>query len=154
MTSFWCKRKWFLVLSSFRNLKKWPALHGNIEKPQFNGAAHSLNYHNFTAHLKKKQHKSNNTANNANTSPSLCRCHSFWKKLQTIFFHSFFLKFTGCCSFLFCHRRRHEYRFRWNVKSFDIWKKKYENGFKSLAKRKTANVQKWKKNNYFISNEI
>lgn len=52
-------KKWF-VLVGFRQIKRekivgtlWFLVEKTIEKPQLNGAAHSLNYHNFTARLNK-----------------------------------------------------------------------------------------------------
>lgn len=54
----WKKNDSFLLVSDRLGEKKLSVLFGfllkkTIEKPQLNGAAHSLNYHNFTARLNK-----------------------------------------------------------------------------------------------------
>lgn len=131
--------------------------HNYIEKPQFNVAAHSLNYHNFTAHLKTginltmpqtmRTHslRSTNIANNF----SFIRLLFSWYFLVFLFVHFFF-------SFIGQMKQDSPSLSLSPVKCERFGYSKYENGFKSPVRQKGANVPNYtmKENNYFVSNGI
>lgn len=126
-------KKWF-VFVGFRQIRRekivgtlWFLVEKTIEKPQLNGAAHSLNYHNFTARLNK---------NESNEMQHL-QCISNIRLLSAANLSQTDFMF---CIFFCSDQKRN--RFRRNVKTFDIWNAKMDLNHRLRTEKRSKYAEK------------